>query len=340
MSDPIRIATRGSALALAQANGILARCRAAFPEQRFELLVLKTTGDKMQSASLSAGDLPKGLFTKELEVALLERHADLAVHSLKDLPTDLPAGLKLGAVTERADVRDVLVFRHIEHLAQAPSDGAPVQANRRGFKPELSVAALPYRAVIGTSSTRRAAQLKEARPDLQIVPLRGNVGTRLRKLFEQSELDAIVLASAGLERLGFAGANGSLSGAEVPAGLAYSRISTGEMLPCVGQAAIGIETRAQDERVDKLCAGLNHAPTMVCVTAERSFLSALGGGCHLAVGAYATLATGPAVDASTELSMRVVSHLGAKARRASGQAPGADAIQLGQRLAAATTARE
>src|SRR5689334_17435156 len=120
MIKPIRIATRGSTLPLAQAQGIFARCQAAFPDRAFELVVLRTTGDNMQSGSLSAGDLPKRLFTKELEVALLEQQADLAVHSLKDLPTELPAGLKLGAVTERADVRDVLVYRHIEFLAQAP----------------------------------------------------------------------------------------------------------------------------------------------------------------------------------------------------------------------------
>ncbi len=285
----------------------------------------------MQTASLSSGDLPKGLFTKELEVALLEGQADLAVHSLKDLPTDLPAGLTLGAVTERADVRDVLVFRHIEHLAQAPADGQPVQAGRRGFKPELSVAALPHRSVLGTSSTRRASQLMEARPDLRIVPLRGNVGTRLRKLHEQSELDAIVLASAGLERLGFAARSGLLAGPDVPPGLAFSRLSIGEMLPCVGQAAIGIETRERDERIATICDGLNHRATHLCVTAERSFLAAMGGGCHLAVAAYATLGT--SADGAEELHLRVASHLGAQARRTDGRAPAAQAIELGARLA-------
>lgn len=329
-----RIATRGSALALAQAEGILAQCRAAFPDQRFELVVLKTTGDKMQAASLASGDLPKGLFTKELEVALLEGQADLAVHSLKDLPTELPAGLKLGAVTERADVRDVLVYRHIEHLSQAPG-GAPVSLGRRGFKPELSLAALPHRAVVGTSSTRRSAQLREARPDLRIVPLRGNVGTRLRKLHEQSEMDAIVLASAGLERLRFScPAGGMMTGQDVPPGLAFTRLPVGEMLPCVGQAAIGLEIRDGDEAMEVLCGRLNHGPTMHCVTAERSFLSALGGGCHLAVAALARVQTSAA--GAEELAMQAVSYLGADVRRAAGRAPAAAARELGVRLAAET----
>jgi hydroxymethylbilane synthase len=333
MSNPIRIATRGSALALAQAHEIEARCRTVFPDESFELVVLKTTGDKLQSASLSSGDLPKGLFTKELEVALLEGQADLAVHSLKDLPTELPDGLKLGAVTERADVRDVLIYRHIEHVAQAPG-GAPVQPGRRGFKPELSIAALPHRAVIGTSSPRRGAQLLDARPDLRIVPLRGNVGTRLRKLADQAEMDAIVLASAGLNRLKIACLPGAqLTGNDVPAGLALTKLPLAMMLPCVGQGAIGLEIRESDPRLETICTGLNHLPTLHCVTAERSFLSAMGGGCHLAVAAYAW-----AEAASGELVMQVVSFLGGNVRRANGRAAASGASALGQRLAQELTA--
>jgi porphobilinogen deaminase len=332
MTETIRIATRGSALALAQARMILARCQAAFPGRAFEVVIIKTTGDKMQTASLSSGDLPKGLFTKELEVALLDGQADIAVHSLKDLPTELPDGLVLGAVTERADVRDVLVYRHIEHLSRAPEGGAPVLPVRRGFKPEVSVAALPHRAVVGTSSTRRAAQLRERRPDLEIVPLRGNVGTRLRKLADQRQLDAIVLAAAGLDRLGFQCVNGGpMTGDEVPEGLAFSRLPLGEMLPCVGQAAIGLEIRARDPRLDEVCARINHAPTLHSVTAERSYLSAMGGGCHAAVAAFARTN-----DPGTELSLQVVSYLGQTVRRASGQASIQDAAALGQRLAAET----
>jgi hydroxymethylbilane synthase len=284
----ICIATRGSALALAQANLVLAQCRAAFPDQPFEIKVIKTTGDKLQTASLSAGDLPKGLFTKELEVALLEGEADLAVHSLKDLPTELPTGLALGAALERADVRDVLVYRHIESIACPTDASAPVQQKKRGFKPELSIAALPYGATVATSSTRRRAQLLEHRPDLKIVPIRGNVGTRLSKLASQPELDAIVLAAAGLDRLGFVWKpGGRLSGSGVPAGLAATRLSVSEMLPCVGQAAIGLEIRANDPRIEEICAKLKHEKTHLCVTAERAFLAAMGGGCNLAVAANA-----------------------------------------------------
>src|SRR5437667_3854926 len=144
MTSPLTIATRGSALALAQANAVLAQCLAAFPKLHFELKIVKTTGDKLQTASLAkeGTELPKGLFTKELEVALLKHKADLAVHSLKDLPTELPAGLKLGAVGKRADVRDVLIYRDADYLAAAESDGnardwTPGQSQRRGFRPKM-----------------------------------------------------------------------------------------------------------------------------------------------------------------------------------------------------------
>ncbi len=325
--SPIRIATRGSALALAQAGMVLAQCRAAFPQQPFEVVVIKTTGDKLQTASLAAGDLPKGLFTKELEAALLAGEAELAVHSLKDLPTELPPGLRLAAVLPRADVRDVLVYRHIEAIACPPDTTKPVRQDRRGFKPEISLASLPQRATLGTSSTRRAAQAREHRPDLNIVPLRGNVGTRLSKLAGQPELDAILLAAAGLDRLGLRYAPGDLmSGDEVPAGLAASRLPLGEMLPCVGQGAIGIETRAGDGRIDVICARLTHAETLACVTAERAFLAAMGGGCQLAVAAYAEAA-------GQELRMRAVSFLRPEARRGEARRALAEAAQLGEELA-------
>src|SRR5437870_2520116 len=162
----IFIATRGSPLALAQANMVLAQCREAFPQVRFELKIIKTTGDKLQTASLAqeAKELPKGLFTKELEIALLERKADIAVHSLKDLPTELPAGLKLGAVGKRADVRDLLIYRdanHLraEHAKETVAEWTPGQSERRGFKPGLKIQELPIGATVATSSTRRKAQL-------------------------------------------------------------------------------------------------------------------------------------------------------------------------------------
>jgi hydroxymethylbilane synthase len=323
----VRIATRGSALALAQANGVLAQCRAAFPKGTFEIVVIKTTGDKLQTASLATGTLDKGLFTKELETALLDGEADLAVHSLKDLPTELPDRLGLGAVLPRADVRDVLVYRHIEAIACPQDFSHPIRQDRRGFKPELSFASLPRGATIGTSSTRRAAQARECRPDLKIVPLRGNVGTRLRKLAEQPELDAILLAAAGLDRLNIRMDPGNmLAGEDVPEGLAGSRLSFGEMLPCVGQGAIAIETRSDDERVKALCAQLNHAETLAAVSAERAFLSAMGGGCQIAVAAYAEV-TGQ------ELRMRAVSFLGAQPRRAEERGRMEEAVKLGRKLA-------
>src|SRR4026208_1463201 len=173
-TGPISIATRGSASALAQARTIMGQCQKACPELSFELKVIKTTGDKLQTASLASANLPKGLFTKELETALLNGEASLAVHSLKDLPTELPAGLALGAVSEREDARDVLIARNPTRLMD-----------------------LPQGATVATSSTRREAFLRERRPDLNIVPIRGNVPTRLKRLAEKPELDALVLAAAG-----------------------------------------------------------------------------------------------------------------------------------------------
>src|SRR5664279_527413 len=165
---PIIICTRGSALALAQANLIAAQCRETFPKLRFELKIIKTTGDKLQKASMAkvGESLPKGLFTKELEVALVKGQADLAVHSLKDLPTDLPAGLILAATPQREDVRDVLLYRR-------PG------SSRRGFPPHLKLKDLPPGATVATSSTRRKMSLLAGRPDLNLVDLRGNVATRM-----------------------------------------------------------------------------------------------------------------------------------------------------------------
>lgn len=309
MPSPLYIATRGSPLALAQADLVLGRCRVAVPNEAFEIRVIKTTGDKLQAASLASANLPKGLFTKELEVAVLKGEADLAVHSLKDLPTELPPGLALGAVLQRADVRDVLVYRHVEFIACWPEASEAVNQNRRGFKPELSVAALPYGATVATSSPRRRAQLLDARPDLRIIPIRGNVGTRLKKLAEQPGIDALTLASAGLERLGITWEPGApLFGDAVPRGLAATRLTVSEMLPCVGQAAIGIEVRDKDPRLANICAKLNHAETYRCVAAERAFLAAMGGGCQLAVAAYADVI-------GNELRVRGVSFLKGAARR-------------------------
>ncbi|HEY4416722.1 MAG TPA: hydroxymethylbilane synthase [Verrucomicrobiae bacterium] len=317
LEKPIIIATRGSALALVQANLIAAQCRLAFPQLRFELSIIKTTGDKLQTASLGqvGTALPKGLFTKELEVALLAGEADLAVHSLKDLPTELPDGLILAATPERADVRDVMVYRAT----------GPVM---RGFKPHATLADFPTGATIATSSTRRKMSLLAARPDLNIVEIRGNVPTRLQKIAERGELDATVLALAGLNRLDFTiQADGQLCGQNVPAGLLATVLDLEVMLPCVGQGAIGIETRANDDRIAAICARFNHVPTFQAVTAERAFLRAMGGGCQSPVGAHAEIH-------GETVSLRAISFHGPTAKRAEGKRPASEAALLGEAIAA------
>lgn len=328
---PIFIVTRGSALALAQANSILAQCRTAFPKLRFDLTITRTTGDKLQTASLArkGGVLPKGLFTKELEVMLLKHRADLAVHSLKDLPTDLPAGLKLGAVGRRADVRDVLIYRDAEYVKNPPSDDwTPGQSKRRGFGPKLKLNDLPTGTVIATSSTRRKAQLLAQRHDFKVVELRGNLTTRLTKLSERAEFDATVLALAGLLRLNFRiNPDGRLEGDAVPDGLLAVELEPEVMLPCVGQGAIGVEIREYDERIETICGRLNHYNTQQCALAERAFLHAMGGGCQSPVAAYAEIV-------GDNIRMRAVSFRAEQPRRAEGKRPVKEAIELGEQLAA------
>ena len=331
---PIILATRGSALALAQANMVLTQCRAAFPKLSFELKIIKTTGDKLQNASLAqeGQSLPKGLFTKELEVALLKHHADLAVHSLKDLPTELPDGLVLGAVGKRADVRDVLIYRDADCFrAESDKESAartPGQSTRRGFKPGLAVKDLPASAVVATSSTRRKAQLLTLNPGLKVPDIRGNVLTRMQKVAERAELDATVLALAGMNRLNFhITPEGRLQGEAVPAGLLAVVLDTDEMLPCVGQGAVGIEVRADDERIAAICEQLNHLNTLQCVVAERAFLAAMGGGCQSPVAAYAEVV-------GSRLEMRALSFTHGPVRRAQAKRPVKEAVELGQQLAA------
>jgi porphobilinogen deaminase len=334
-SPPIFLATRGSALALAQANAVLAKCRAAFPKLSFELKIIKTTGDKLQTASLAqeGTSLPKGLFTKELEVALLKHRADLAVHSLKDLPTDLPAGLKLGAVGQRADVRDVLVYRDAAYLRAAAADKdaaewSPGQSTRRGFQPKLTVKELPAGAVVATSSTRRKAQLLTLNPALKVPDIRGNVVTRLQKVADHPEMDATVLALAGMSRLNFSiTPEGRLQGDAVPDGLLATILDTDVMLPCVGQGAVGIEVREEDERIAAICERLNHFNTRQCVTAERAFLAAMGGGCQSPVAAYAEVV-------GSQLQLRALSYANGPVRRAQAKRPLKEAVELGQQLAA------
>jgi hydroxymethylbilane synthase len=249
------IGSRGSKLALWQSNWVKDRLEEVYEGLAVSIEVVKTTGDKLTEASLAQIG-GKGVFTKEIEDALLDRRVDLAVHSLKDLPTVLPEGLRIAAVTEREDVRDALIVT--EDLRKYIIN---------------SIEDLPRNARVGTSSLRRASQLRHARPDLQIIELRGNVETRLRKLYE-GDYDAIVLASAGLKRLGF---DDCIS----------TYLSITEMLPAVGQAALAIETRIDDNRANMLLEVLNHQPTRYAVEAERAVLRSLGGGCAVPIAAFA-----------------------------------------------------
>lgn len=240
----LRIGTRGSALALAQAHEVRRRLATAheLDDAAIEIVTIKTSGDRIQDRPLSeAGG--KGLFTKEIEEALLAREIDLAVHSMKDMPTVLPDGLTMSAMLPREDVRDAFIS------AKWPS-----------------IDALPQGAVVGSSSLRRQAQLRRMRPDLQVITYRGNVETRLRKLAEGA-VDATLLAVAGLNRLGLA----DRITAAIPLDM---------MLPAVAQGAIGIETRFEDEATNDLLAPLNDATTALCVTAERAFLARLEGSCR------------------------------------------------------------
>jgi hydroxymethylbilane synthase len=249
------IGSRGSKLALWQSNWVKDRLEEVYEGLAVSIEVVKTTGDKLTEASLSQIG-GKGVFTKEIEEALLDHRVDLAVHSLKDLPTVLPEGLCIAAITEREDARDALI----------------VSEDLRKYIIN-SIEDLPRCARIGTSSLRRASQLRHARPDLQIIELRGNVDTRLRKLYE-GDYDAIILASAGLKRLGF---DHVVS--------VYLPIS--EMLPAVGQAALAIETRIDDHRANMLLEVLNHQPTRYAAEAERAVLRSLGGGCAVPIAAFA-----------------------------------------------------
>ena len=331
---PILIATRGSALALAQANAVLAQCREAFPKEKFEIKIIKTTGDKLQTASLAKeGEvLPKGLFTKELEVALLNHGADLAVHSLKDLPTELPDGLTLGAVGKRADVRDVLIYRDAAFLkkqaANTSGDWSPGMSDLRGFKPQMALKDFPKGATVATSSTRRKAQLLALRPDFKVVEFRGNVATRMQKLMDRPELDATVLAAAGLQRLNFLiGADGRLTGDGVPDGLLATVLEPEVMLPAVGQGAVGIEIREADERILPVCERLNHFNTRQCVIAERAFLAGMGGGCQSPVAGYAEII-------GSAIRLRAVSFRDEKnVKRGEAKRPVKEAAELGKQLA-------
>jgi hydroxymethylbilane synthase len=243
----LRIGSRGSQLALWQANHVAALLR----EQghTVEIEVIKTTGDKITSVALAKVGT-KGMFTKEIEEALHDHRVDLAVHSLKDVPTELEHEFELAAIMKREDPRDAFISVKFSSLDE-----------------------LPHGAKVGTSSLRRQCQLKAVRPDLEIFPLRGNVDTRIRKL-ESGEYDAIILAAAGVRRLGL----------ETHV---RSRISADIMCPAVGQGALAIETRRGDQQTKTLLAFLNDADTHAAIDCERALLGSLGGGCQVPIGAYA-----------------------------------------------------
>jgi hydroxymethylbilane synthase len=246
------VGSRGSALALVQTQLTIEKLRALFPKNEFAVMRIQTEGDRRPEDALAQIG-GKGVFTREIEQALLADRIDLAVHSLKDLPTELPEGLIIGAVLERADPRDVLVSRG-----------------------NLQLAELPQAALLGTDSPRRKVQLLAYRRDFRVLSLRGNVDTRLRKL-DEGQYDAIVLAAAGLTRLGLQNR-------------VTEYLSLDVMLPAPGQGVLAIEVREGDDRIRELIRPLDHAPTRAAITAERAFLQHLGGGCRVPIAAYAQLA--------------------------------------------------
>ena len=281
----LTIGTRGSQLALWQAHWIQAKLEKLGQESRIE--IIKTTGDKITDVALSQVG-SKGLFTKEIEEALIAGAIDLAVHSLKDMPTDLPAGLTLAAIPEREDPRDALIGRALEDL--------------------------PKGARVGTGSLRRSAQLRARRPDLEIEDIRGNVDTRLRKL-DEGRYDAIVLASAGLRRLGLDNRITELFNPSV-------------MCPAVGQGALAVETRDDGGPAFQIATRLEHPEIRAAVTAERAVLAALGGGCQAPMGSYAYIN-----DATLYVIALIISPDGKKLIRHAKHGAVAEAAVLGRALA-------
>jgi hydroxymethylbilane synthase len=289
-SKIVRIGTRGSLLALTQSGFIQKQIEALWPDVKVELTIIKTTGDKIQDVPLSKVG-GKGLFVKEIEEALLAREVDLAVHSMKDVPALLPEGLVIGVVPKREDPRDVLVTDKARGLTD-----------------------LPPSARVGSSSLRRAAQIRFHRPDIQVENLRGNLDTRLRKL-KEGLYDAILLAAAGLHRMGWRDRI-----------TAYLEVE--DFLPAIGQGALGLEFRRDDTDVRSLLMPLHHEDTSIAVQAERSLLERLEGGCQVPIGGHARVAGN-----SVELTGLVASVDGSKVFRTSRTAPGKDAARLGIQVA-------
>ena len=251
ISPELRIGTRGSQLALYQANWVRERLVHVHPDLKVTLVIIKTTGDKIQDAPLAKIG-GKGLFVKEIEEALIQKRVALAVHSIKDVPTELPEELHLSAITTREDPRDVFISK----------DGKKLRELQQGAK-------------IGTSSLRRQAQLLHFRSDLELIPLRGNLDTRLNKL-EKMNLDGIILAMAGVKRLGFESRITEIIPPEIS-------------LPAIGQGALGIETRKGDKEVEEQIHFLNDPTTAIAVSAERAFLKKMEGGCQVPIAAFARI---------------------------------------------------
>jgi len=286
----IKIGTRGSKLALTQANLVADKIKKEAPDVNIEICVIKTSGDIMQDISLlKIGG--KGVFVKEIEDALLSGAIDLAVHSMKDVPTQTPPGLVFAAVLPREDVRDILVSKGARKIEQM----------RKGAK-------------IGTGSMRRSAQLLAMLPDLEIVSLRGNLDTRLKKI-DTENLDGVIVAAAGVKRMGLAGKITQYLPVEM-------------MLPAVGQGALGLEIRADDNRLKELLTKINHVPTHTEITAERAFLRHLGGGCLLPIAALGKLS-------GDRLSLEglVAAPRGSNVIRDKVQGTAGEAEEMGKRLA-------
>jgi hydroxymethylbilane synthase len=286
----LRIATRSSPLALWQAEEVARRLKPIYPDLKVSLVQMKTRGDKLLDAPLAKVG-GKGLFVKELEVGILEGRADIAVHSMKDVPVDFPDGLELVLIMQREDPRDAFVSNQYESLDSMPAG-----------------------TLVGTSSLRRQTQIRERYPHLKIDWLRGNVNTRLRKL-DDGEYDAIILACAGLIRLGF-----------------EHRITRSlepeECLPAIGQGAVGIEARSDDIAVKELLAPLGHAETSVRIAAERALNETLNGGCQVPIAGYAVLA-----DGQIFLRGLVGEPDGSRILRAEASGKAEDAVSIGRQLA-------
>ena len=294
MSQPLVIGSRGSKLALFQSEQAKDRILAVNPHLEVRIEIIKTTGDvKTEPLTVIGG---KGVFTKELEDALLDGRIDLAVHSLKDLPTILPDGLTIGAICEREDARDALVLA------------------RDGATSDRSLHGLPPGAVVGTSSQRRVSQLKALRPDVQVKDVRGNVDTRLRKL-DEHQYDALILACAGLRRLGLADR-------------ISSTVPIEQILPAVGQGAVAIETRSDNHLALESITKLDHEATRVACVAERALLRALGGGCELPIAAH-----GVVNGNQIHLDALVANRDGSQIIRDSLDGPSWKAEELGSKLA-------